>query len=222
MSKILVIEDETSIQKMIEYDLRQLGLSVVCESDGQKGYELAKSGDFSIIILDLMLPSMSGFDISEKLSMMNPRPYILMLTAMDEEVDKIQGFDVGADDYVTKPFSPRELTARVKAVLRRQNETHIKSGHLKYETIEIDLESYSVLDNGTLVTLTLKEFELLKHFVENTGKVLSRDQLLVHLWGYQYDGDSRVVDVHIFNLREKIPILQEKMKTIRGVGYQLV
>jgi|AntRauTorcE11897_2_1112592.scaffolds.fasta_scaffold25522_1 two-component system alkaline phosphatase synthesis response regulator PhoP len=221
MNKILVVEDELSIQKMIEYDLWQIGLHVVCESDGLKGYELATTGEFSLIILDLMLPSMSGFEISEKLRALKPRPYILMLTAMDDEVNKIQGFHAGADDYVTKPFSPRELTARIKAVLRRQKETAVTDGHLIYESIEMDLNAYSVKNAGALVTLTLKEFELLKHFIENTGMVLSRDQLLVNLWGYQYDGDSRVVDVHIFNLREKLPILHEKMNTIRGIGYQL-
>lgn len=222
MAKILIIEDELSIQKMIEYDLRQLGQTVVCASDGLKGYELAKTGDYSIIILDLMLPSMSGFEISKKLRKLNIRTHILMLTAMNEEINKIEGFDVGADDYVTKPFSPRELTARVKAVLRRQDETINQTGTLTYENLVIDLESYTVKADGIPITLTLKEFELLKYFVLNKGKVLSRDQLLDYLWGYHYDGDSRVVDVHIFNLREKLPILQEKMKTVRGIGYQLV
>ncbi len=222
MGKILVIEDELSIQKMIEYDLRQLGETVVCASDGLKGYELAKTGEYSIIILDLMLPSMSGFEISKKLRTLSIRPHILMLTAMDEEINKIEGFDVGADDYVTKPFSPRELTARVKAVLRRQKDSVIQTGTLSYENIVIDLDSYTVKSDGEPVTLTLKEFELLKYFIVNKGKVLSRDQLLDYLWGYHYDGDSRVVDVHIFNLREKLPVLQAKMKTVRGIGYQLV
>lgn len=221
MAKILVVEDEVSIRKMIEYDLKQLGYTVDLAKDGQEGFSKAKTEHYDIIILDLMLPLMSGFEIAEKLNQSPNKPYIMMLTAMDDEYNTIKGFDAGADDYITKPFSPRELTARVKAVLRRQKQDR-KTGKVTYETIEMDLERYEITVEGEPVTLTLREFDLLHHFIENRGKVLSRDNLLNTLWGYTYDGDTRVVDVHIFNLREKIPLLQERIKTVRGIGYQLM
>ncbi|MFP4077998.1 MAG: response regulator transcription factor [Bacillota bacterium] len=221
MPKILVVEDELSIQKMIEYDLKQLGYTVHLAKDGQEGLEKATSEHYDIIILDLMLPLMSGFEIAEKLNQSPNKPYIMMLTAMDDEYNTIKGFDAGADDYITKPFSPRELTARVKAVLKRQKRNR-SAGMITYETIEMDLDRYEVRVEGKPVNLTLKEFDLLHHFIENQGKVLSRDSLLNTLWGYTYDGDTRVVDVHIFNLREKIGILQKRIKTVRGIGYQLM
>ncbi|MFW5895044.1 MAG: response regulator transcription factor [Bacillota bacterium] len=221
MAKILVVEDELSIQKMIEYDLKQLGHTVHLAKDGQEGMDKATSEHYDIIILDLMLPLMSGFEIAEKLNQFPDKPYIMMLTAMDDEYNTIKGFDAGADDYITKPFSPRELTARVKAVLKRQKRNR-NVGKITYENIVMDLDRYEVHVDDEPVNLTLKEFELLHHFIENQGKVLSRDSLLNTLWGYTYDGDTRVVDVHIFNLREKIDILQKRIKTIRGIGYQLM
>ncbi|MFW6298920.1 MAG: response regulator transcription factor [Bacillota bacterium] len=220
MAKILVVEDELSIQKMIEYDLKQLGYTVHLAEDGQEGLKKATNEHYDIIILDLMLPLKSGFEIAEKLNQSPNKPYIMMLTAMDDEYNTIKGFDAGADDYITKPFSPRELTARVKAVLKRQKQSR-NVGKITYETIVMDLDRYEVYVDGEPVNLTLKEFDLLHHFIDNQGKVLSRDSLLNTLWGYTYDGDTRVVDVHIFNLREKIGLLQERIKTVRGIGYQL-
>ena len=221
MVRVLIIEDEVSIAKMLQYDLKQLGYEVVVEHDGLKGYQRAKSEVFDIILLDLMLPSINGLDICKKLRVDNNPAYIIMLTAMDDEYNKIEGFDAGADDYVTKPFSPRELTARMKAALRRQK-TDEKSDVINYHEIELNLSSFEASVNGEKVNLTLKEFELLEYLVMNKGKALSREQLLSTLWGYSYDGDTRVVDVHIFKLREKVDPEQKYIKTVRSIGYKML
>lgn len=221
MAKILIIEDEQSILKMIAYDLKQFNYEVDTATDGLKGYEKAKTGEYDIIILDLMLPGMNGLKIAEKLRDKQIKSYIIMLTAMDDEYQKIHGFEVGADDYITKPFSPRELTARIKAVLRRQ-ETKKDEDIIEYDNIRMNTSSYETYVNNEKIELTLKEFELLLCLIKNHGKALSRDQLLTTLWGYNYDGDTRVVDVHIFKLREKILNGSERIKTVRGIGYKLV
>ena len=221
MPKILIIEDEKSIQRLIEYDLTQLGYEVDSAFDGYEGYKKASSMAYDAILLDLMLPSMNGMDICKKLRDRGNSAYIIMLTAMDDEFSKIKGFDLGADDYITKPFSPRELAARVKAGLRRQKSNIIKDT-LYYNDLKIVLSSYEVFKGEINIKLTLKEFELLSYLVQNKGKALSRDQLLTKLWGFSYDGDSRVVDVHIFKLREKIDPKAECLKTVRGIGYKLV
>jgi len=221
MAKILIIEDEQSILKMIAYDLKQFNYEVDTATDGLKGYEKAKTGEYDIIILDLMLPSMNGLKIAEKLRDKQIKSYIIMLTAMDDEYQKIHGFEVGADDYITKPFSPRELTARIKAVLRRQ-ETKKDEDIIEYDNIRMNTSSYETYVSNEKIELTLKEFELLLCLIKNHGKALSRDQLLTTLWGYNYDGDTRVVDVHIFKLREKILNGSERIKTVRGIGYKLV
>lgn len=220
MAKILIIEDERSIQRMIEYDLKQLGHDVTAALDGFEGYKLASTIVFDVILLDLMLPNMNGMDICKKLRKEGNDAYIIMLTAVDDEYNIIQGFEVGADDYVTKPFSPRELTARIKAGLRRQG-TKDNEEILYYEDLTVTLSSYEVRKGQDRVDLTLKEFELLVFLIMNKGKALSRDQLLTNLWGFSYDGDSRVVDVHIFKLREKLDSDNKYIKTVRGVGYKL-
>ena len=221
MVRVLVIEDEISIAKMIQYDLKQLQYDVVVEHDGLKGYHKAKNEPFDIILLDLMLPSMNGLDICKKLRHENNPAYIIMLTAMDDEYNKIEGFEVGADDYVTKPFSPRELSARMKAALRR-NKPEEKEDVLLYNEIALNLGSYEVTVNNEKVNLTMKEFELLEYLIRHKGKALSREQLLTTLWGYSYDGDTRVVDVHIFKLREKVDPDQNYIKTVRSVGYKII
>jgi len=221
MARILIIEDEKSIQRMVEYDLIQLGYEVESATDGFEGYKKASTKPYDVILLDLMLPNMNGMDICKKLRDEGNNAYIIMLTAIDDEYNVIKGFDTGADDYVTKPFSPRELTARIKAGLRRQGV--IKNDDiLDYGDIKIIQSSYEVYNGSEKLDLTLKEFELLVYFVINKGKALSRDQLLTNLWGFSYDGDSRVVDVHVFKLREKIDPKAEKIKTVRGIGYKLV
>ena len=221
MARILIIEDEKSIQRMIEYDLQQMGYEVDSALDGFEGYKKASSIMYDVILLDVMLPNMNGMDICKKLRSEGVNAYIIMLTAVDDEYNTIQGFELGADDYVTKPFSPRELTARIKAGLRRQGVTK-NEDVLQYGNITITQSSYEVFLGTTKVELTLKEFELLVYLVINKGKALSRDQLLTNLWGFSYDGDSRVVDVHVFKLREKLDPKAEFIKTVRGVGYKLI
>lgn len=221
MTRILIIEDEKSIQRMIEYDLIQLGFDVETADDGFEGYKKASQKVFDIILLDLMLPSMNGMKICKKLREEGINTYIIMLTAIDDEYNVIKGFNMGADDYVTKPFSPRELTARIKAGLRRNGISH-DSEILVYNDLRINQSSYEVFKLDEKIDLTLKEFELLVFFVINKGKALSRDVLLKNLWGFGYDGDSRVVDVHVFKLREKLDPNAELLKTVRGVGYKLI
>ena len=221
MAKILIIEDEESIQRMISYDLKQLNYDVDNALDGFEGYKKASSSLYDVILLDLMLPNMNGMDICKKLRSEGVTSYIIMLTALDDEYNVIKGFEFGADDYVTKPFSPRELTARIKAGLRRQGLMK-NDDVLHYNDITVVQSSYDVYLGKEKISLTLKEFELLVYLIINKGKALSRDQLLLKLWGFNYDGDSRVVDVHIFKLREKLDPKANLIKTVRGIGYKLV
>ena len=221
MARILIIEDEKSIQKVIEYDLKQLNYEVDSALDGFEGYKKASTTLYDVILLDIMLPNMNGLDICKKLRQEGNEAHIIMLTAVDDEYNKIQGFEVGADDYVTKPFSPRELSARIKAGLRRKGIAN-KDDTLYYHDLKIVQSSYQVFKGLERVELTLKEYELLVYLLINKGKVLSRDQLLNKLWGFSYDGDTRVVDVHIFKLRDKLDPSAEYLKTVRGVGYILI
>ncbi len=222
MPKVLIIEDEMSIAKMVAYDLRQLAYEVDIETDGKRGYEKALDGAYDVILLDVMLPSMNGIDVCKKLREKGKTTHVIMLTAMDDEIHKLEGFDVGADDYVTKPFSPRELAARVKAGLRRKQENGEGDTTITYANIILNLGSFEVTRGGEAINLTLKEFELLEYLIRHKGQALSREQILTKLWGYSYDGDTRVVDVHIFKLREKLDPRQEFIKTVRGIGYKIL
>ena len=221
MTKVLIIEDEKSIQRMIEYDLLQLGYQVDSAFDGLEGYEKASNNNYDVILLDLMLPTMNGMDICKGLRDANNESYIIMITALDDEYSKVKGLDMGADDYVTKPFYPRELSARIKVGIRRKVKS-IEDDILYYNDLKIIQSSYEVFHKDINIDLTLKEFELLVYLLINKGKALSRDQLLTKLWGFSYDGDSRIIDVHIFKLREKIDPKAEYLKTIRGIGYKLI
>ncbi len=221
MIKVLIIEDEKSIQRMIEYDLLQLGYQVDCALDGLEGYEKASNNNYDVILLDLMLPTMNGMDICKGLRDAKNEAYIIMITALDDEYSKVKGLDMGADDYVTKPFYPRELSARIKVGIRRKVKS-IEDDILYYNDLKIIQSSYEVFQKDINIDLTLKEFELLVYLLINKGKALSRDQLLTKLWGFSYDGDSRIIDVHIFKLREKIDPKAEYLKTIRGIGYKLI
>ncbi len=221
MAKVLIIEDEKSITRMIEYDLKQLGYEVESELDGLEGYNKASNNIYDVILLDLMLPSMNGMDICKKLRDEGNNSYIIILTALDDEYNKIQGFELGADDYITKPFSPRELSARIKAGLRRKVLSNTND-ILYYHDLKIIQSSYEVFKGIKKIEFTLKEFELLVYLLINKGKALSRDQLLTNLWGFSYDGDSRVIDVHIFKIREKIDPNAEYLQTVRGIGYKLI
>lgn len=221
MAKILVIEDELSIQKLLTYDLTQAGYEVDNAYDGLSGLKKAQENEYDLIILDLMLPKLDGLEICKQLRKENNNVYIIMLTARDDEIDKIIGLESGADDYMTKPFSPREVLARVKAGLRRQKLNSTEEHTITLGNLMIDLNRHEVFVKGRLIPLTRKEFDLLLFLIKNKGIALSRDVLLETLWGFEYDGDTRIVDVHIFKLREKLANSNVVIVTKRGIGYML-
>ncbi len=227
-TKVLVIEDEESIVTLLKYNLTRAGYDVITANDGEEGYRAAIDEKPDLIVLDLMLPKMDGIEVCKELRKQQIDTPILMLTAKDDEFDKVLGLELGADDYMTKPFSPREVVARVKAILRRtkfRNEkkeeddlTEIRVGELRILPAQ-----YEVYRNGELIEFTPKEFELLLYLAQNKGRVLTRDQLLNSVWNYDFVGDTRIVDVHISHLREKIEVNSKKpqyIKTIRGLGYK--
>ena len=220
---ILIIEDEPDIRKTLEYNISREGYNVVCASSLSKGKEHINSSDFSLILLDLMLPDGSGLDLCREIKSDKDKSStpIIILTAKDDEVDKVVGFELGADDYVTKPFSVRELILRIKAVLKR--------GAEKKETLEVqrqfgelimDIDSHEVFVNNEQIILTALEFRLLRQLVDRRGRVQSRDQLLSDVWGYSSEVTTRTVDTHIKRLREKLGTMGKYVQTIRGVGYK--
>lgn len=229
--RILVVDDEPSISTLLQYNLEQAGFEVETKMDGLAGFERAKEVPFDLIILDLMLPNMDGMDVCRHLRQEQIFVPILMLTAKDDEFDKVLGLELGADDYMTKPFSPREVTARVRAILRRVDQTQaskddvaVKGKGKVIKDLTIYPDNYEVYVKQKLLTLTPKEFELLVYLAEHKGRVLTRDQLLNAVWNYEFVGDTRIVDVHISHLREKIEPNAKKpiyIKTIRGLGYKL-
>lgn len=232
MSTVLVVDDEQAIVTLLQFNLEKAGFSVITANDGKTGLDLALTENPDLIILDLMLPQLDGMEVCKILRQEKVHIPILMLTARDEEIDKLLGLELGADDYLTKPFSPRELVARVKVIFRRielEQLAENKRSKEQEKTIIIrDLsifpEKYEVICRGEQLELTPKEFELLLHLANNVGKVLSRDQLLNAVWDYDYAGETRIVDVHISHLREKIEqnTKQPKyIKTVRGFGYKL-
>lgn len=226
MSRILVVEDEDAISKLIQYNLSQAGFTVQAVDNGLTAYEEIHAEAPELIILDLMLPGLGGMELCQRLRKENVRVPIIILTAKEDEIDRILGLEMGADDYVTKPFSPRELVARVKAVLRRSaDDTHDKEGVYHCGELTIDAMKYEVRLRGNVVELTPREFELIHYLVRNLNRALSRDHLLDKVWGYEFAGDTRIVDVHISHLRDKLeqdPKNPEYIKTVRGVGYKLV
>jgi two-component system OmpR family response regulator len=223
INKILVVEDDPNILEALRYNLGKEGYDTFTAVDGVQALEAARASKPDLIILDIMLPKMSGFEVCRILRNEKAVP-IIMLTARDDEIDKVTGLDLGADDYMTKPFSMRELMARIRAMLRRVEiqavtpETPVKFGDL-----EIDVLHHVITRAGITLNLSPKEFDLLVFLTTNKGLVFSRDQLLEKVWGYEYSGDTRTVDVHIRWLREKIEDNSEEPKhliTIRGVGYK--
>ena len=248
MKRILVVDDEQSILMLLEYNLNQAGFDVVTAEDGKAAYKLIKKEKFDFIILDIMLPKMDGMDVCRRVRQEKIDTPILMLTAKDDEYDKIIGLELGADDYMTKPFSPREVIARIKAIGRRfgqdksevaekiitQDEKEIiplqaeveelsVNGSLKLGKLEIDPDRYEVLSEGKSIDVTPKEFELLLYMAVRKGRILSRDQLLNNIWNFDYAGETRIVDVHISHLREKIEKDTKNpkyIKTVRGFGYK--
>lgn len=222
--KILIVDDEKSIVDILKFNLKRDGYTVLEAYDGQEGYDMALSQKPDLILLDVMLPKMDGFEVCKKLREHLSTP-IIMLTARIEEIDKVLGLELGADDYITKPFSIRELMARVKANLRRTVPEGITSSNertLVYQSLTIDVERYEAMKNGEVLDLTLREFELLKFLASQPDKIFSRETLLEKVWGYEYYGDVRTVDVTVRRLREKIednPAEPVFILTKRGVGY---
>lgn len=224
---VLIVDDERPIVDILKYNLEKDGYTTIEAYDGAQALELAISQNPDIILLDVMLPKMDGFEVCRKVREKRPSVPILMLTAREEEVDKVLGLELGADDYITKPFSVRELMARVKANLRRSNAeqpevSNEASSSINAGRIVINLDRYEVSRDNKVVDLTLREFELLKFLATQPDKVFTREMLLEKVWGYEYYGDVRTVDVTIRRLREKIeddPSMPNFIVTKRGVGY---
>jgi DNA-binding response OmpR family regulator len=230
-STILVVEDDRNLQEVLEYNLRKEGYSVLTASDGVEALDAARSGRPDLVILDLMLPRIDGLEVCRILRGEMTVP-ILMLTAKTDEVDRVVGLEIGADDYVTKPFSMRELLARVRAMLRRvemmpQPAAPPAGGPMPSSVtagdLHIDLARHDVSLRGARVELSPKEFDLLAFLASNRGRVFSRDELLEKVWGYDYSGDTRTVDVHVSWLRRKVeddPAYPRRLVTVRSVGYK--
>ena len=230
MKKVLIIEDEQSILKLLSYNLEQEGYNVQVTMDGQEGFSLALEDEYDMILLDLMLPNKDGIEICRKLRQEKIEVPIIMLTAKDTEIDKILGLEIGADDYITKPFSPREVLARMKAVFRRSNKENSpkpkdpEEALIAIGEIEIFPTKYEVLVRGKKIELTPKEYDLLLYLARQKGNILSREVLLNAIWNYDFTGETRIVDVHISHLREKIEKNTrepEYIVTARGFGYKL-
>lgn len=226
--KILLVEDEHSIAEPVIYNLKQEGFSVTHVDEGPIALEIFSEESFDLIILDLMLPEISGLDICRSIRKESDVP-IIMVTAKDSEADRVAGLELGADDYVTKPFSVRELMSRVRAVLRRTTTTTTKTNKIdksiKSGNIEINLSKYEAKVDDKNIDLTPREFELLYAFCENEGNLMSREQIFDEIWGYSFIGNTKTLDVHIQRIREKIekdPRQPKRLVTVRGVGYKLV
>ena len=223
--KILVVDDEEHIAELIRYNLESNGYKILSANNGIDAMKIVLEERPNLILLDLMIPGKDGYDVCKEIrstkEVMNTP--IIMLTAKSEEIDKILGLELGADDYITKPFSVRELLARVKAVLRRFSIVESEENVLVFGDLTVDFEKREVLIKNNKLELTLKEFELLEILIRNKGKILTRDTLLDKIWGYEYIGETRTVDVHIRYLRKKIEADDKNPKlieTIRGVGYR--
>ena len=226
MTRILIIEDEISFSEALSFLLEKEGFQTEVAESGKAGIAAFNKSAFDLVLLDLMIPEISGIDVCRTIRTTSQVP-IIMLTAKDSEVDKVVGLELGADDYVTKPYSARELVARIKAVLRRgtpeESSTSESSGIHTAAGIRMDIERHQVTVNGNLIPLPLKEFELLEFLLRNEGRVLTRGQLIDRVWGGDYYGDTKTLDVHIKRLRSKIevdPANPVLIQTIRGLGYK--
>jgi DNA-binding response OmpR family regulator len=221
MSTILIVEDDLDIAALIEHYLEKAGHQVERLTSGTAVMPRLRKDGVDLVILDLMLPGIDGLQICQMMrsDMVTAAIPVIILTARGEESDRVSGLELGADDYVTKPFSPKELTARVAALLRRLGRP--ATGVVRYGPITIDADRHHVTLDGEEIRLTAKEFLLLQYLVQHRGRVLSRDLLLSDVWGYQYTGGTRTVDVHIRRLREKLPVLAGAIETIKQFGYKL-
>ena len=225
MTRILVVEDESSFSEALEFLLGKEGFSVITAATGTEALKKFDQGGIDLILLDLMLPEISGTEICRQIRSKSKVP-IIMLTAKDSEVDKVVGLEIGADDYVTKPYSARELVARINAVLRRHSGESVTSdtGTMVVQGIRMDIDRHQVSVNGIPVSLPLKEFELLEFLMRNAGRVLTRIQLIDRVWGSDYVGDTKTLDVHIKRIRAKIetdPANPKIIQTVRGLGYKM-
>lgn len=226
MKKILVVDDEKAIRLLLKVNLEKVGYSVKEACNGVEALKCLEKTPFDLVVLDVMMPELDGIDVCRRVKVLYPNMPIIMLSAKSEEIDRILGLEMGADDYVAKPFSPRELLARIKAVFRRVEQyshNEIASNQFCCGDIVLDKNTYKVFVNHQEVKLTLKEFELLFYFMKNANRVLSRQRLIDAIWQYDFSGETRMIDVHIANLREKIeknPKEPWYIKTVRGVGYQ--
>ncbi|MFG6672765.1 response regulator transcription factor [Leuconostoc lactis] len=228
MTKILVVDDEAAISTLLQYNLEENNYDVTVAEDGQTAYQLASQQQFDAILLDLMLPGMDGMTVLKTLRQDKISTPVILVTAKGDEFDRVFGLELGADDYITKPFRPREVIARLKAVLRRSQVDHQVSEEadvIKIQDLVIDDNKKVVTKADKILTLTPREYELLLYFAQRIGRVIDRETILTAVWGYEYTGESRMVDMHISNLREKIeanpksPVL---LKTVRGFGYTMV
>ncbi len=232
MKKVLVVDDEPAIVTLLEYNLKQANFEVDSATNGAEALSKIENGQYSIVLLDLMLPEMSGEDVLKRIRMDRNQTPVIVLTAKDTEFDKVFGLEIGADDYIAKPFSPREVIARINAVLRRYNQSSstgqasndkVQKEISQFGPFKINKKKFQVTIKNKRLDLTPKEFELLEYLLNHEGQVLSRDQLLQGVWGFDYSGQSRMVDIQVAHLREKIepdaksPIY---LRTVRGFGYE--
>lgn len=228
-TRVLIVEDELSIQKILQFEMEAAGFAVEVASDGEEGLEKALASVYDVLILDVMMPKKDGFTVCRQLREAGSSVHIILLSARDAEFDRVLGLDTGADDYMVKPFSAKEVVSKVKAVMRRKETsaqavvpTVVENKQvLTFKNLTIDLDKFEVKIEGKLVEFTLKEFELLSYMVKNKGRVLSRNILLDTLWGMNFYGETRVVDVHVFKVRDKLKNYDITIKTVRGVGYVL-
>lgn len=221
MYKLLVVDDEMKIRDVIREYAEFNGYEVSEAEDGMAAVRMCKEEDFDLIILDIMMPKLDGFSTCKEIKKFKPDIPVIMLSARGEEYDKLFGFELGIDDYIVKPFSPKELMARVNAVLTRKNASKSKSQDiLKFQGLEINIPARTVSVDGKKIELTPKEYELLFYLIENKGIALSRSKLLSDIWGYDFFGDDRTIDTHVKNLRNALGPYRDFIETIRGVGYK--
>ena len=225
MARILIVEDEERILMALEDDLGFQGYEVSGVTDGEQGFALAKEGGYDLIILDIMLPTLDGFEICKRLRQSGDTTPILMLTAKSQEIDKVLGLELGADDYVTKPFSPRELAARVKALLRRPQQADPAIERFSFDDVVVDFKTYEATRSGEPVPLTAREFALLRYLIQHRDEVVSRDAIVNDVWGDDSDVFPRTVDTHVVHLRKKLeddPSHPKHIINVRSVGYRFV